>query len=238
MVRCVAVGSAQLCPISWPNSQWGKWICADPFLARSASSLFVCYFATGQRKLQLSFRNAAGRFLYVPPTGANRILVKNKKTSDLGMFHTALALEEELFHFAYFVSTMELARIMDFYKGLWSNWQLSGLKGCFWVAVKGFRCETLVFKSTEQNVWLLSAPPLSFQRKGETPGEARTLKSNLLFSIWMPGAFFPPNPSAAGEGGRLRWHKQRLAQWWIKREAGKMRPRRMDAWMKGSRLDC
>lgn len=76
------------------------------------------YFATGHRKLQLSFRNAAERFLYVPPTGANRILVKNKKTSDLGMFHTASALEEELFHFAYFVSTMELARIMDFYKGL------------------------------------------------------------------------------------------------------------------------
>ena len=116
-----------------------------------------------------------------------------RKNSDLRMFHAASALEEELFHFAYFVSTMELAGIMDFYKGLWSNWQLSGLKGCFWVAVKGFRCETLVFKSTEQNVWLLSAPPLSFQRKGrEGSGEARTLKSNLLFSIWMPGAFFPP----------------------------------------------
>lgn len=156
-------------------------------------SLYLCVVLTPDTEnCNFYFPILRGRFLYVPPTGANRSLVNNKKTSDLGMFHTASALEDELFHFAYFVSTMEPAGIMDFYKGLWSNWQLSGLKGCFWVAVKGFRCETLVFKSPEQNVWLLSAPPLSFQRKGETLGEARTLKSNLLFSIWMPGAFFPP----------------------------------------------
>lgn len=139
--------------------------------------------------------------------------VNNKKTSDMGIFNATLASEEELFHFTYFVSTMELAEIMDFYKELWSNCQLSGLKGCLWVAVKDFRCETLVFKSTEQNVWLLSAPPLSFPRKGESRGEARTLKSNLLFSIWMPCSFFPPNPCVTGEGGRLRWYKQLSAQW-------------------------
>lgn len=45
--------------------------------------------------------------------------VNNKKTSDLGIFNAALALEEGgLFHFAYFVSAMELADIMDFYKEL------------------------------------------------------------------------------------------------------------------------
>lgn len=43
----------------------------------------------------------------------------NKKTSDLGIFNAALALEEGgLFHFTYFVSAMELADIMDFYKEL------------------------------------------------------------------------------------------------------------------------
>lgn len=45
--------------------------------------------------------------------------VNNKKTSDLGIFNAAWALEEGgLFHFAYFVSAMELADIMDFYKEL------------------------------------------------------------------------------------------------------------------------
>lgn len=167
-------------------------------------SLYLCVVLTPDTEnCNFYFPILRGRFLYVPPTGANRSLVNNKKTSDLGMFHTASALEDELFHFAYFVSTMEPAGIMDFYKGLWSNWQLSGLKGCFWVAVKGFRCETLVFKSPEQNVWLLSAPPLSFQRKGETLGEARTLKSNLLFSIWMPGAFFPPQSLCGWWGGQI-----------------------------------
>lgn len=44
--------------------------------------------------------------------------VNNKKTSDLGIFNAALALEGGLFHFTYFVSAMELADIMDFYKEL------------------------------------------------------------------------------------------------------------------------
>ena len=110
--------------------------------------------------------------------------------------------------FAYFVTAMELADTMDFHKELRSNWQLSGLKGSFWAALKGFRCETLVFKSTEQNVWLLSAPPLSFQWKGGGEGgswgnHARTLKSNLLFNIWMAGALPPtPIPCVAGEGAQ------------------------------------
>lgn len=56
--------------------------------------------------------------------------------------------------------------IMDSHKERRSNWQLSGLKGSFWAAVKGFRCETLVFKSPEQNVWLLSAAPLVLPKEG------------------------------------------------------------------------
>lgn len=97
-------------------------MCADPFLAVSALSLFVRYLyvilTQDTENCNLHFPILQEGFCTVPPTGANHILVNNKKTSDLGMFHAASALEEELFDFAYFVSTMELAGIMDFYKGL------------------------------------------------------------------------------------------------------------------------
>lgn len=137
------------------------------------------------------------------PNGSQSRPVNNKKTSDLGIFNAALALEEGgLFHFTYFVSAMELADIMDFYKELWSNWQLSGLKGCFWAAVKGFRCETLVFKSTEQNVWLLSAPPCPSRGRGGAGGSKDTQEQFAIQHL-NAGRFLPPQSLCGWGGGQI-----------------------------------
>lgn len=71
--------------------------------------------------------------------------------------------------------------------------------------------------------------PLVLPERGGDSGGSKDTQEQFAIQHLNARRFLPPNPCVAGEGGSLRWHKQRLAQWWIKREAGKMRPGRMDA---------
>lgn len=153
----------------------------------------------------------------------------NKKTSDLGIFNAALALEEGGLFRILVSSATRLADIMDF-KELWSNWQLSGLKGA-----SGLLCERLqvwkrLFSRALNKMYGCFQRPLVLPEEGESQG-SKDLKSNLLFSIWMPSAFFPQ--SLCVGGGRLRWHKYssphngRSKRRGRENEAG-----RMEAWMK------
>lgn len=190
-------------PIPPPNSQCGRWVCEDPFLGYSDTTLFLSYFDKEHKENCIFPFRITLEGVCASSNGSQSRPVHDKKTRDLGIFNATLALEEGgLFHFAYFVTAMELADIMDFLQGLWSNWQLSGLKGCFWAAVKGFRCETLVFKSTEQNVWLLSAPPLSFQRKGGAGGSKDTQKQFAIQHL-NGGRFLPPQSLCGRWGGQI-----------------------------------
>lgn len=83
---------------------------------------------------------------------ASNCLLTASKPMNWGFLRLHWPRKEDSFISHTLSLAIELADIMDFYNKLRSNWQLSGLKGCFWAAVKGFRCETLVFKSTKQNV--------------------------------------------------------------------------------------
>lgn len=70
--------------------------------------------------------------------------------------------------------------------------------------MKGFRCETLVFKSTEQNVWLLSAPPCPSRGRGGTDsGGSKDTQEQFAIQHLNAQRFLPPNPCAAGEGGQI-----------------------------------
>lgn len=132
--------------------------CEDIFPSHVQNLLLCLYTDTCERtegKQHLSWNKIITmqqKGFGIPLTVASNCLLTASKPMSWGFLRPHWPCEEDSFISQTLSLAIELPDIMDFYNELRSNWQLSGLKGCFWAAVKGFRCETLVFKSTKQNV--------------------------------------------------------------------------------------
>lgn len=90
-----------------------------PFWDTSDTTLFLSYFDKEHKGNCVFPFQIMLEGVCASSNGSQSRPVNDKKTGDLGIFNATLALGEGgRFHFAYFVTAMELADIMDFLQGL------------------------------------------------------------------------------------------------------------------------